>query len=236
MEIKLTKKPVAPTIVEGFPGFGLVGTISSEFLLEHLECEVIGSIFMDEIPAMVAIHDSKVVQPMGIYYCKKYNIVFIHGITVVQGIEWKIVDAILELAKTLKAKEIISLEGIGSTTAQNEPKVFYWTNNAKAKKKLEKVGLSEMKEGIIMGVTGAMLYKGKDFPNVSLFSETATNMPDSGAAAKIIEALDKYLDLKVDYKPLLEQAEKFEGKLKDIMDKSANAKTDLGKKQMSYVG
>ncbi len=236
MEIQLTKKPKNPIIIEGFPGFGLVGTISSEFLIEHLDCEVIGSLFFDDIPAMIAIHDSKVVQPMGIYYNKKYNIVFIHGITVVQGLEWKIVDAILELAKQLGTKEIISLEGVGSTTSKDDPKVFFFTNNEKNKKKLEKIGLKPMKEGIIMGVTGAMLYKGKAYTNTCLFSETANNTPDSAASAKVIEALDKYLGLNVDYKPLLKQAEKFEGKLKNIMSKGKVAVTEQQKKQMSYVG
>jgi uncharacterized protein len=236
MEIRLTKKPKNPIIIEGFPGFGLVGTISSEFLIEHLKCEVIGSLFLDEIPAMIAIHDSKVIQPMGIYYNKEYNIVFIHGITVVQGVEWKIVDAILELATQLGVKEIISLEGVGSMTAQENPQVFYYTNKSDNAKKLEKAGLKQMKEGIIMGVSGAMLYKGQSFANTCLFSETASNMPDSTAAAKIIEALDKYLGLDVDYKPLLKQAEKFEEKVKDILIKGKQAMSDQQKKQLSYVG
>ena len=37
MELILSKKPKGVTIVEGFPGFGLIGTIATEFLIEHLE-------------------------------------------------------------------------------------------------------------------------------------------------------------------------------------------------------
>ena len=36
MELKLTKKPKGVTILNGFPGIGLIGTISTEFLMEHL--------------------------------------------------------------------------------------------------------------------------------------------------------------------------------------------------------
>ena len=36
MKLILTKKPKKVTIVEGFPGFGLVATIACEFLLDHL--------------------------------------------------------------------------------------------------------------------------------------------------------------------------------------------------------
>ncbi len=237
MEINLLKKPTNVTIIEGFPGFGLVGTISAEFLIEHLECEEIGSIFLNDIPAMVAIHANKVIQPIGIYHNKKYNLVFIYGITVIQGIEWKIVDAILELAKKLKAKEIINLEGVGSTNTKENQRVFYYSNNSKKVKQFDELGLTRMKEGIIMGVTGAMLYKGKrKITNTCLFAETSSNMPDSGAAAKVIRVLDQYLGLKVDYKPLLQQAEKFEGKVKDILSKGQVAMSDTQKKQMSYVG
>ena len=236
MEINLLKKPTGVTIIEGFPGFGLVGTISAEFLIEHLQCEEIGSIFMDEIPAMVAIHESKVIQPIGIYYNKKYNLVFVYGITVIQGLEWRLVDAILELAKKLKAKEIINLEGVGSSNPPELQSVFFHSNDSKKAKKLEKIGLKRMKEGIIMGVTGAMLYRGKKIPHSCLFAETSSNLPDSGAAAKIIEVLDKYLGLKVDNKPLLKQAEKFENKVKGIISQGQTAMNENQKKQMSYVG
>ena len=71
MEIKLSKKPKNPIIIEAFPGFGLVGTIAGEFLLEHLEVEQIGKIIFDEMPAMVAIHENKIVEPLGVFYNKK---------------------------------------------------------------------------------------------------------------------------------------------------------------------
>ncbi|MEK7431683.1 MAG: PAC2 family protein, partial [Cyanobacteriota bacterium] len=75
MQIKLSKKPKNCILIEGFPGFGLVGTFASEFLLEHLQVEQIGKIIFDEMPAIVAIHESKLVEPLGIFYNKKYNLV-----------------------------------------------------------------------------------------------------------------------------------------------------------------
>ena len=76
MEVKLWKKPKNCTIIEGFPGFGLVGTIASEFLIEHLKTEQIGKILFDDMPAMVAIHENKVVEPLGIFYNQKYGFSF----------------------------------------------------------------------------------------------------------------------------------------------------------------
>ncbi len=36
MEYEITVKPKSPIILEGFPGYGLVGTIVTEFLIKHL--------------------------------------------------------------------------------------------------------------------------------------------------------------------------------------------------------
>ena len=86
-----------------------------------------------------------------------------------------------------------------------------------------------------MGVTSAILVKAK-LPTTCLFAETHSALPDSKAAAKVLESLDKYLGLKVDLKPLMKQAEKFEQKLQELMQKSKSAEKELDKKQLSYVG
>ncbi|HLC19463.1 MAG TPA: PAC2 family protein, partial [Candidatus Nanoarchaeia archaeon] len=54
----LKKRPKGVTIIEGFPGIGLVGTITTEFLMEHLNTEKIGSVMIDDVPAIVAVHSN----------------------------------------------------------------------------------------------------------------------------------------------------------------------------------
>ena len=236
MEVKLWKKPKNCIIIEGFPGFGLVGTIASEFLIEHLKTEQIGKILFDDMPAMVAIHENKIVEPLGVFYNQKYNIVVLHAITSATHYEWEMSQTVSKLASDLQAKEIISLEGVGSGEESEGSRVFYYSSNDKNAKLFEKAGIESLKEGIIMGVTGAILLRVEKTPVSCLFAETHSNLPDSKAAAKIIEALDKYLDLDVDYKPLLEQAEKFEEKLKTILQKGQEAQEISDKKKLSYFG
>ena len=236
MEFKLWKKPKNCTIIEGFPGFGLVGTIASEFLIEHLKTEQIGNILFNEMPAMVAIHENKVVEPLGIFYNQKYNLIILHAITTATHYEWDMADIIGKIASQLQAKEIISLEGVGSGEDSENTRVFFYTNNEKNAKLFEKAGIDALKEGIIIGVTGAILLRTQKIPLSCLFSETHSNLPDSKAAAKVIEALDKYLGMDIDYKPLLEQAEKFEEKLKILLKKSQEAQEISDKKKLSYLG
>lgn len=235
MEIELWKKPKAPTIVEGFPGFGLIGTITTEFLIGQLKATLIGRIRLDDIPAMVAIHDGKVIYPVGIYHAKKENIVIIHVVTNVKGVEWQVARAVSQVAKQLGAKELISVEGVASQNPTEGTPTFYYSNLPANQKRFEKVKIEKLKEGVIVGVTGALLVE-RCCPVSAVFVETQTGLPDSKAAAEVIKVLDKYLRLKVDPAPLYEQAQKFEEKLKTIVDQTNFAKTQADRKKLSYVG
>jgi len=239
MKLILKKKPKGVTIVEGFPGFGLIGTIASEFLMDHLKMEKIGTIEIDEIPAMVAIHQNKIVEPMSIHYNKDYNLVIVHAINIGKDLGWKLADMVLELADTLQAKEIICLEGVGSPNP-DVGRVFFYTNCVKAQCLKSTKELSEyakpLMEGIVVGPTGALLAKDTTLPLIAFFAEAHSNLPDSKAAAEIIKALDAYTGLNVDPKPLLKQAQEFEEKLKGLMVKGQKAEEIQEKKRLSYVG
>lgn len=236
VKLVLNKKPKGVRIIEGFPGFGLIGTIVSEFLLDHLETEQIGYIEMDEVPAMIAVHEGNIIQPVSLHYNKKYNLVLIHAINPGKNLEWKLADTILEIAKQLTAKEIICLEGVG--TPNSSERVFYTSRNmpTKALANLKKVCVP-LQEGVIVGVTGALLAKETKIPLLALFAEAQGTGPDSNAAAEIITALDGFVGFKLDPEPLHDQAKQFEGKLKDIVKKHDKAKKIHGKKSvLSYVG
>src|SRR3989344_8372202 len=148
MQIVLEKKPKSPTIIEGFPGFGLIGTITTEFLIKHLDAQQIGYIRIEEVPPVVPVHQGKAIEPIGIFYSSKENLVILHALTSVQGFEWELAKDVLQMAKDLKAKEIISLEGVGSNKSESEDsRVFYLGENKKLKA-LKNVQL--LREGIIM--------------------------------------------------------------------------------------
>ncbi len=235
MKLILTKKPQKVIIIEGFPGFGLIGTIATEFLMEHLDTEKIGIVEMDEVPAMIAIHQNKVIEPISIHYNKQYNMVLVHALSVSKELGWKVAEIVNELAQALSAKEIISLEGVGSPN-QGEGRVFYYsTFDGTIVKKISGAA-SPLQEGIIVGVTGALLAKRIKTPILALFAEAKSGLPDSKAAAEIIKVLDLYTGLKVDPKPLLKQAQMFEEKLKGILQKSKEADELHEEKKLSYVG
>lgn len=234
MEIKLKEHPKHPVIIEGFPGLGLVGTIATEFLVQHLKARLIGEIWSKELPPIIAIHDSTVVQPLGIFYDEKHNIVILHAVSGIEGIEWDMADEIIKIGDELEATQIISLESVGSL--REESQNFHYTNNEKSEKRFKEIGVEKLKEGIVIGVTGALLNRVNRHFSV-IFAETHSTLPDSKAAAQVIEVLNKYLNLEIDTEPLLKSAEQFEQKLKSMMEQTQQAKElSQEKKKLSYLG
>ena len=236
MFLQLNKKPKGVSVVEGFPGYGLVGTIATEYMLDHLKCEKIGTAYFEELPSTIAIHKGEVLDPIGIYYSKKFNLVIIHSVVAMIGIEWKAADLVNEICKQLSAKQIYSIEGVGSPPGvPTSGRVFYYTSKKSDEKRLKIAKLAPLGEGVIIGVTAACLLKAK-VPMVCLFAEVEGNLPDSKAAAEVIKVLDFLLKMKVDPKPLLKKAEEFEAKLHSLMEQAQQTQEAVDKKQLSYVG
>ncbi|MBI2148574.1 proteasome assembly chaperone family protein [Candidatus Woesearchaeota archaeon] len=231
MKYILNKKPKSPTMIQGFPSFGLVSTLTVKFLIDHLDVEEIGYIESEHITPLTAIHKSKVVNPITFFYNKKYNLVLVQSLTEVAGYEWELASTMVEVAKTLAAKEIIVIESM-PPHGEDDLDVYYYSNKSKLK-------LKEIKESLVMGTTAALLLKAKTFPVTCIFAEAHSQLPDSEAAARVVDALNSYLKLKVDYKPLLEAAKRFEANLKMLMDKTKEinqTKRDKTIKELGYIG
>ena len=234
MQIELKEKPKkGATIIEGFPGFGLVSTIATEYLIDHLDAKLIGKISSEKMPAMIAIHKGNIVEPLGIFYDEKNNIVIVRAIANVTGLEWEISENLIKLADDIKAKEVISIEGISSDNKPPEPEAFFYTHDIERKKRFNTLNIKEIDEGIIVGVTASLMTK---MPETTfIFTEASSELPDSRAAARVIEVLDEYLKLKVDFKPLVKKAEDFEEKIKDILMR-AKEMPQLKEKKETYFG
>ncbi len=230
------EKPKNPIIIEGFPGFGFVSTIATEYLIKHLDAKPIGRIVSDKILPIAAVHKNEVIYPLEIFYDKKTNIIIVQAVTPVEGLEWRLADAIVNLAKEVNAKEIIGLEGVASQEEIKNANVFFYANKEEKRKSLSNIKIKPLQEGIIIGVTGALLMKTGDVPFSCFFVETHTGLPDNKAAAKLVQVLNNYLGLTIDPKPLVEKAKEVEDKLKGLMTRLEGAKTLKKEKKLSYMG
>lgn len=226
MNITFKKRPKNAILIEGFPGFGLVGNIVSEFLLENLSFERIAVFDSEDLPATAAIHKGEIIHPISLFYCKEHKLLLLHSLLNMKGFEWKIAAMVEKIVRDLAVKEVISIEGV---TGTDDEKLYCFNN-----KKFEKLGAEPISESVVLGVTAALLLKIEKISCV--FAQTHTDMPDSRAAGRVIEFLAKYLKLEIDTKPLLFQAEIFEGKVKGLMKSTEKTQIEAKRKQLSYLG
>jgi len=231
MEIKFLEKPKDVTIIQGFPGIGMIGSVSTEFLIEHLNVKKIANIVFDEIPATIAIHKGKIIPPVGLYYNEEKNLAIINYISQGKINEWELVKLVEKIAWELSAKEIITIDGVLSSDETHE--VYAFSNNSTINNKLKELEFKELKESIILGVTAGLIQKEREL--TSFFISTNSQLPDSTAAAEAIKSIDKYLLLDIDYKPLLEQAKVFETKIKNILSKSEKTEKEKEKSIINYM-
>jgi len=235
MRLELDKKPEGVKIVVGFPGFGLIGTIATKFLIEHLDVEHIGRVESNKLMPVAAVHKSKLIGPLDILYNKQYNLVIVQTLSDLAGQEWNVADMIEDLCEELKAKELIILEGIPSQTQKNMKTYYYCINKNNV---IENLKLEPLKEGVMMGATATLLLRlNGEIPFLGIFAEGHSQLPDSEAAARVIKVLDNYLGLKVDYKPLIATAKKFEDMMKQLIAKKGKItpyKTE--KSDLDYLG
>jgi len=233
MVVTLFEKPEKPIIVQGFAGAGLVGSIVTEYLINAPEVRTIGHIFFEKMAPIVVVHEGKLLHPAGIYYNPKYNLVIIHTLVPLQGLEWDFANEVMELYAAINAWELLSIEGVASKDDGND--VYSYANNDESRKQLIEKNIQPISEGILMGVSAAITLKAKlnELKMINLFATTHSLMPDSVAAAEVIKTLDKLFGFNIDPEPLADMAKDFEDKIKTIMSQSAQAK-DKG--TMNYVG
>jgi len=87
---------------------------------------------------------------------------------------------------------------------------------------LEKYEIDPLQNGAITGVAGVLLTEAKrlELDVVCLLAEAHKDFPDARAAGKIIEIMDKLLDISIDPSPLYAEAETIETQIK-LMRKQA---------------
>nr|MBD3312185.1 hypothetical protein [archaeon] len=211
------KKPV---IIEGFQGVGLVGTLSAQYLSQQLDFEQIGFIDSEGVPPMALLVDGKVMNPIKIYANKARDIVIIESeLSIPRKIIYELSEMIADWAKKIKAQEIICLEGINVPEEERDYEIFGMSTDEKKMKKLINKGVKRLDNGIIIGMSAALLLKSmeKKVPATCLLIESRRNFPDGHAAAELLKVMGSIYDFKIDVADLKKQANAFEKKIDKVL-------------------
>lgn len=204
------------TLVEGFPGMGLVGTICAKYIVDKMGFEQIGYIDSGMFVPIIRIHDGLPVFPSRIYFNKKMKLVVLVSEQVIpQNHTAKLAKAVVRWIEEKKINKIISLSGINAApSGEHTSDIYGIASNAKTKKTLKDNGVEIIKEGITTGVTALILLElmNKKIDAYSLMGNVES-AADYKAAAAVMRKLSSILKFKIDVGPLMKEAKDVEQSL-----------------------
>lgn len=206
------------TLIEGFPGMGLAGTIAGKYLVENLKFREVGHLHSDLFMPIIRIHQGMPVFPSRIYVNDSLKLVVLISEQViprpyVPRVSQLVVQWILQNG----ISRVISLAGIQSGN-KNDMTVYAIAANPESKAAFKDLDVEMIEDGITTGITALILVHLKNSGVIAFSLLGNVNFgADYKAAAELIKRLNKLLKLNLKVEPLYEQAKKTEKEIIEQM-------------------
>jgi len=225
------------TLIEGFPGLGLVGTIAVKYLVERQKFEPAGHIETDFFVPIISIKNGKPVFPSRIFINKRKKLVAILSEQIIPKMKVQhVAKAVVDWIEKKGIKKVISLEGIRTKggMAKTE-KIYGIADSEKAKEELKKYNVSIVQDGITTGVTALILLElsqNKKVNSCSLLGNVQI-VADYKASAECLKKLNEMLDLNINVEPLYREARETEKALMKQFDGLKQTQESINKLEQS---
>jgi len=217
--VQINEKPVLndPVLIEGLPGIGFVANIAALHLIQELKAELFAEIHSSSFQdfAMTAGEGKARFPTNELYYhrgrdSQERDLIILYGNT--QALttfgQYELCGKILDVAKELGCRYIITLGGLRREEKSTGPKLCCAASDSETLKEALSLG-AEIIEGQIFGVAGLLvgLCKLWNMRGFCLLAETLGFYPDASAAREVLNAINRMLHLKVDMNRLDAAAE-----------------------------
>jgi len=235
-DINVISKPVpreGASVLIGFPGSGLVGTIALQYMVDQLEFEQIGTMTSKFFPPLAMMNKGVINDPVRIYF-KNDITAIVADIPIHPMICYETSRDIMDWLAAFKPKEVVTIAGI--ITNEPEKRVFGVSTTGEALKRIEDFTLL-LPIGSISGIASSLLTecKARGIPGYGLLGETV-NAPDPRSSAATIEVLNKMYNLGLDTKPLIDQAVEIEQSMGKIAEEVQQSAEQSPKKDLPMYG
>ena len=235
-DIKVISKALAgaeKTVLIGFPGSGLVGSIALQYLVEQMEFEQIGAITSKYFPPVTLMTRGVINVPVRLYE-KDHLAAIISDVPIHPMICYEVANGILDWLTQFGIREVATIAGI--ITNEPEKRVFGVATSRGVLERIEEETIV-LPMGSISGIAASILTECKirDIPGIGLLGETV-NTPDPRSSAATIEVLNKIYGLDLDIKPLLEQAVEIEAAMAQIAEQVQETEAAPRREQLPMYG
>ncbi|HTT15050.1 MAG TPA: PAC2 family protein [Thermoplasmata archaeon] len=226
-----------PVLISSFPSAGLATTVAGHYIIRALQLPRVGRFDSPDSAPIAVVQDGEVNPTIRVYGRKGFALI-LSEFPPTAGQANAAARAILTAARARKARLVVCLEGVvphpddeadGDAAApESAARVVeqvwgaYSHRDAAVVKLFEAARVKPLEDGVIGGVSGALLVQalGGPVPVAVLLvsANAAEGLPDHRAGAALIETLDRVLpELKIDTGPLRAQAEAIEKALRSAM-------------------
>ncbi len=235
-DIKVISRNLAgaeKTVLIGFPGSGLVGSIALQYLVEQMDFEQIGAITSKYFPPVALMTRGVINAPVRLYE-KDSIAAIISDVPIHPMICYEVANGIMDWLTPFGIKEIATIAGI--ITNEPEKRVFGVATTREVLQRIEEQTII-LPMGSISGIAASLLTecKTRGIPGIGLLGETV-NTPDPRSSAATIEVLNRIYDLNLDVKPLLEQAVEIEAAMAQIAEQVQKTETTPRRDQLPMYG
>jgi uncharacterized protein len=130
-------------------------------------------------------------------------------------------DAILNWCRDKNTNVILALEGANvPLMPEQEPNVYGVGTTDKVRELITKHDIEHLEEGMVGGISGALLYEGESNGKdvLCLLSEANIQLPGARGAARLVDIISRMLpELKIDPEPMFEEAKQMEEQIKTAL-------------------
>ena len=206
-ELKKTELK-SPIIFAGFVGAGLVGPLSINHIISELEMEEIAVMRSKYLPPSTVFMRGRLRHPFRFYANKEGTVcAIICEITLRMEGLFTLVSSILDWAAEKGSKEIVILDGVAST--EHDDKAYCAAEEDLVRTMADK-DISMIPQGFITGIPGGILNEClvREIQGLTLLAKANKEAPDSAAAITLIEALNRFYDMKIDTSELKKEKDR----------------------------
>jgi uncharacterized protein len=258
--VQRNKKLNSPILIAGFPGAGLVGSISTSYIINKLQMNQMACVESEFIVPGVIYAEGKLRHPFRLYSNEEGDVcvlvceapIMVHGM-------YSVLDTVVKWALNNKVKEVMVLDGIAveglpdskrmpiilssDGRAADAANLIHDNNNSDVTNKEEKEeedddGSSNIypTTAFIGGIAGGILSSclSNGIASKALLISAARGMPDPEGAAILIESLSKITNnesLKIDTQQLRKQGASLKMRMEKIIQSFAEQQQGQGQQQ-----
>ena len=223
-----------PIAVIGFPSVGLNSSIMANMYIKSLDMIPVAGMASPSMPPYCLVSECTAMPPVRFYAYKNkrkdgHDVLLCMTEFAPKPEEcYQLANRILLYLRQHGCKTIISMEG---TPKFENSRILAVAAGPNGDALLKRSKVEHMKEGMIRGITGVMMYaapnKGMDI--ISIMVPATSGVPDPGSAAQFIEPISRLIPgFKTSSKELMKEAELIQAQIDQAQNNLNNTSQYIG--------